>query len=103
MKNNINKTFKGFKKVNLNHKKSISAGSGLLSQIIGGISSIFTGGISPIISAADDISNTVLRGKIIDKMNDIEKGEVELKKDGGIRLKWDSLSSKHNGFSSIIF
>ncbi|MBD5422906.1 MAG: hypothetical protein HDR43_00155 [Mycoplasma sp.] len=80
--------FEGFNKVSQEEQKTISAGMGI-SDII----PIATSGLSSIANIADDISNTVIKNKIVNKMDEVQKGEIELGKDGQIRLKWDSLKS----------
>ena len=90
--------FNGFTKVSLEEQKQISAGIGI-SEII----PIATSGLSSIVNIADDISNTVIKNKIVSKMDEVQKGEIELSKDGKIRLKWDSLKSDDSIVPKIIF
>lgn len=75
---------KNFKPLTLQQEKSICA-AGIISGIISGISSLA--------STADTVSNTVIKNKIVSKMDDVKKGEIELGKNGEIRLKWDALST----------
>lgn len=96
----MNLKLKGFKPISKQEIATISAGSGIVATI-GSIASSLIGGISSMVNIADDISTTVIKNKIVSKIDEVEKGEIELKKDGGIRLKWDSLSNSNN--STIIF
>lgn len=96
----MNLNFKGFEPVSIKEQQTISAGAGIAAAI-GTIASSIVGGISSIINVADDVSDTIIKNKIVNKIDEVEKGEIELKRDGGIRLKWDSLSNSNN--STIIF
>ena len=96
MKNN---NFLGFKKLDLEEQMSISAGTS--TSLINSILKIVTTGLSSAVDISDSISDTVIKNKIISKMDEVQKGEVELNKNG-IRLKWDSLSSNINP-TKIIF
>lgn len=94
-----NDNFLGFKKLDLEEQMSISAGT--LTSLINSILKIATTGLSSAVDISDSISDTVIKNKIISKMDEVQKGEVELNKNG-IRLKWDSLSSNINP-TKIIF
>ena len=78
---------------------SISAGAS--ASLIDSILKIATTGLSNAVNISDDISDTIIKNKIIAKMDEVQKGEVELNKNG-IKLKWDSLSSNINP-TKIIF
>ncbi|WP_022935267.1 hypothetical protein ACJA28_00890 [Mesomycoplasma moatsii] len=94
--------FQGFNLVPKEEQICISAGSGIGAAIAATTSAI-TSGVSGLVSVADDISNTVIKNKIIAKMDDVQKGEIEIGKDGQIRLKWDSVSSSNGINSTIVF
>ncbi|MBR2849041.1 MAG: hypothetical protein IKB83_00870 [Mycoplasmataceae bacterium] len=94
-----NDNFLGFKKLDLEEQMSISAGTS--TSLINSILKIATTGLSSAVDISDSISDTVIKNKIISKMDEVQKGEVELNKNG-IRLKWDSLSSNINP-TKIIF
>lgn len=96
MKNN---DFLGFQKIDLEEQMSISAGAS--ASLIDSILKIATTGLSNAVNISDDISDTIIKNKIIAKMDEVQKGEVELNKNG-IKLKWDSLSSNINP-TKIIF
>ncbi|MBR3832157.1 MAG: hypothetical protein IKJ72_00790 [Mycoplasmataceae bacterium] len=96
MKNN---NFLGFQKIDLEEQMSISAGAS--ASLIDSILKIATTGLSNAVNISDDISDTIIKNKIIAKMDEVQKGEVELNKNG-IKLKWDSLSSNINP-TKIIF
>ena len=93
------KIIKGFTKVSDEEQLKISASGGIISSII----STITGGLSSLTKTADDASNIVIKNKIIEKMNDVQKGEVELTDKGGVRLKWDNTSSINTSIPNIIF
>lgn len=86
--------FIGFKPVSIEKQKSISAGFSA-SGIIAGATSV--------VNIADNISNTIIKNKIVNKMDEVSKGEIELGKNGEIRLKWDSLESNNLISNKIIF
>ncbi len=88
----------GFEPMTLAEQKAISAGFGL-SDIIPSIIS----GMGSIVNVADDISTTIIKNKIIAKMDQVKKGEVEIGKDGQIRLKWDSVFEEESSGPQIIF
>ena len=96
MKNN---NFLGFQKIDLEEQMSISTGAS--ASLIDSILKIATTGLSNAVNISDDISDTIIKNKIIAKMDEVQKGEVELNKNG-IKLKWDSLSSNINP-TKIIF
>lgn len=88
-------TFTGFKPISTEKQKTISAGFSIASAIPVATS---------LVSAADSISNTIIRNKIVNKMDEVSKGEIELGKNGEIRLKWDSLNTSDNLINNkIIF
>ncbi|MBR4025388.1 MAG: hypothetical protein IKJ03_00355, partial [Mycoplasmataceae bacterium] len=91
--------FLGFQKTDLEEQMSISAGAS--ASLIDSILKIATTGLSNAVNISDDISDTIIKNKIIAKMDEVQKGEVELNKNG-IKLKWDSLSSNINP-TKIIF
>lgn len=94
--------YSNFKEMAIEDEIRISAagGSGLnISSIISGV----TSSISNLVNIADDVSDTVIKNKIVAKMDEVEKGEISLDKNGSIKLKWDSLSNKTNQKMSIIF
>lgn len=87
--------FIGFKPVSIEKQKTISAGFSIASVVPFATS---------LIDAADSISNTIIRNKIVNKMDEVSKGEIELGKNGEIRLKWDSLNDSNNLINNkIIF
>ena len=90
--------FKGFCPMSLEEQKTISAGFGI-SEIVPSVIS----GISSVANIADDISDTIIKNKIISKMDEVKKGEIELGKDGQIRLKWDSVYEDYSSIPKIIF
>ncbi len=90
--------FKGFYPMSLEEQKTISAGFGI-SEIIPSVVS----GISSFTNIADDISNTIIKNKIVAKMDEVKKGEIELGKDGQIRLKWDAVYEDDISIPKIIF
>lgn len=88
-------TFTGFKPVSIEKQKTISAGFSIVDIVPVATS---------LIGAADNISNTIIRNKIVNKMDEVSKGEIELGKNGEIRLKWDSLNTSNNLINNkIIF
>ncbi len=92
----------GFKNLSIEEQEKISAGAG--GGAIGGIISAVTSGISGLVNIADDVSDTVIKNKIVAKMDDVQKGEIELGKNGDLRLKWDSLSSSNDSpMPTVIF
>lgn len=96
MKNN---NFLGFQKIDLEEQINISAGTA--TSLVESILNLATTGISNFVNISDDISDTVIKNKIVSKMDEVQKGEIELNKNG-IKLKWDSLSSNANP-TKIIF
>ncbi len=98
MKKQKNNSIIGFEPISFEEKERISAGNSVSSIV-----SSVTSGISSLASIADNISDTVIKNKIVSKIDDVQKGEVELGKDGQLRLKWDSLSSSSEIKNSIVF
>ncbi len=96
-KNNLN----GFEIMTIEEQNAISAGEGITS-LISSIGSTISSTLSGFTTVADDISNTIIKNKIIAKMDNVQKGEVEVGK-GTIKLKWDSLSNSTGNNSTIIF
>lgn len=88
------KNFVGFKSVPREKQKNITAGFSAAGIINGATS---------LVNIADNISNTIIKNKIVNKMDEVSKGEIELGKNGEIRLKWDSITPNNLISSKIIF
>lgn len=95
--------YKGFTEMSNQEKNEISAGAAIGATIASVVSGV-TSGLSNIVNIADDISNTIIKNKIVSKIDETEKGEISLSKDGEIKLKWDDTSSPlTKGNSTVIF
>lgn len=95
--------FKGFEPLSISEQKQISGAGAGIAGAISSITSGITSTISNVVKISDDISDTIIKNKIVSKMDKVQKGEISLDKDGGIKLKWDSLESPNSPVPTIIF
>lgn len=88
----------------------VSAGSFLsvLGAIGGTIFKAISGilpGVGAAVNAFSNISTTNQQNKLIEKIKEIVKGEIEFGKDGAIKVKWDHSSNNSQSIpkNTIIF
>lgn len=92
----------GFKKLNYDEQcKLNSAGAGFLSVLstigktILGLIPTITSGANSAMSIFSNASTIKQQDKLIEKIKEITKGEIEFGKDGQIKIKWDDSSNKN--------
>lgn len=94
----------GFKKLSLDEQKQLNS-AGFLKDIIPLVTSILknTGGVSPIFSIGSSIAQIIQQSKLIEKIKTTTKGEVEIGKDGQLKIKWDDNGINNSPHNTIIF